>query len=408
MILNSKYIYLIVFSFLTINTYGQFNPKEKIHIKGYGAVNYYYNDWDTDPERRNQVDLERLNIYFMYHFNERIMLKTEFEIEHGGTGATMEFDKFEEFGEFESSVESGGEVLLEQLHLYFKYKPWLNIRAGNIKVYLGVAAKNDEATEYFTGYRSEMENAILPLGWYETGIELSGVLKEKWSYQAYLVNGLSSEGFNSSGWIKDGHQTAFETKNANNLATALRFDRKLPNDSWIGVGAYTGNTINNRQKPDLDGLDGRVSIADFHLSINLTNWAVRGMFMYGHLNNADKITAANQNLSNNLNVKRTPVGSDMMGYFLEVGYDLLSLSKTEKTQKLFVFTRYDYYDSMYKVEQGIFDNPRWERTVLTGGLNFMPTEDISIKTHYAHRILGTTEIERYFTLGLGFKFNSRK
>ena len=41
-------------------------------------------------------------------------LEAELEFEHGGTGITMEFDKLEEFGEFEMEVEKGGEVIVEK------------------------------------------------------------------------------------------------------------------------------------------------------------------------------------------------------------------------------------------------------------------------------------------------------
>ena len=75
------------------------NILNKLSIKSYGVVNYYNYDWDTDKDKRNAVDLERYNMYMYYKFNDRISLKTEFEFEHGGTGSTMEFDKFEEFGE---------------------------------------------------------------------------------------------------------------------------------------------------------------------------------------------------------------------------------------------------------------------------------------------------------------------
>jgi len=61
---------------------------KRFELKGYGVLNYYNYKWDTDTEKRNAVDAERLNFYFNYKFNDRIRLKTELEIEHGGTGVT--------------------------------------------------------------------------------------------------------------------------------------------------------------------------------------------------------------------------------------------------------------------------------------------------------------------------------
>ena len=84
-------------------------------LSGYGSLNYFAfdwdtDDWDTDPARRNALDVERLVLYPSYRFTARTAFRAEMEFEHGGTGVTKEFDPFEEFGEFETEVEAGGEV----------------------------------------------------------------------------------------------------------------------------------------------------------------------------------------------------------------------------------------------------------------------------------------------------------
>ena len=381
----------------------------KLSLKTYGVVNYYNYDWQTDDEKKDAVDLERFNMYMKYRFNDRIELKTEFEFEHGGTGSTMEFDKFEEFGEFESSIESGGEVLLEQLNITFTIAPWLKIKAGRLKLYLGVASKLDLTPDYFTGYRSLMENTIMPLGWYETGFEVFGDLgkRKKWSYKAYLVNGLSSAGFSSGNWIKRGHQKRFEKANAENLAVAARIDYNLKEKGWVGISSYFGDSNGNRPKDDLKNVKGRVFLIDFHFNFNRGPLKIRAMALYGHLENSNIISNANSNLSNNLNVKRTPVASDVLGYYIETGYNVLSFTK-EKVRKLFVFGRYDFYDTMFDVHPTIFKNPRWERNAYTFGLNFSPTHEVVIKAHYSIRKIGLQEnnIERTFLLGIGYTFKT--
>ena len=182
----------------------------KFTFKGEGVVNYYSYDWDTDTLRRNEFDTERLNLYIGYLFSENIILKTEIEFEHGGTGVTKEFDRFEEFGEFETEVEAGGEVKVEQMNIFFKIRPEFNVRVGRLKVYMGLASKMDEPTDYFTAHFSEMENALLPLGWYENGIEISGNLgkKRRWEYKVYLMSGLDGTGFSSRNWGKAGSSKA--------------------------------------------------------------------------------------------------------------------------------------------------------------------------------------------------------
>lgn len=376
---------------------------ERGSIKGYGVVNYYSFDWDTDPERRNAFDAERLNLYLGYQFSDKIELKSEIEFEHGGTGVTMEFDVLEEFGEFEQEIEAGGEVILEQLNILFKVNDWLNIRAGKFRVYMGLASKLDDPTEYFTTHRSEVENTILPLGWYEHGIELSGQISPKWNYKFYIINGLDATGFSSANWVRRGHQKRFETVNSNDFAVAGRLDYEFAPNSEIGVSAYFGNSTNNRPKPDTE-LNGYVGVYDVHFMWEAQPWRVRAYGMYGTLSNSDEISALNRNLSNNLNVKRSPVGAAAMGFFGEVAYDVLSLSKKKTTNQLFPFVRYEYYDSMSDVAGVIFDNPRWERSVFTGGINFYPHEQVVLKAQYSVRELGSDETENTFSTGLGFKF----
>lgn len=379
-------------------------------LSGYGAVNYYAFDWETLPNKRNAIDPERLNLYLFYHFNPKIEFKSEIEFEHGGTGATMSFDPLEEFGEFEQEVEKGGEVVVEQLNLQFKWKPWLKLRVGKMRFYMGNASKHDEPKEYFTAYRPEVENTILPLGWYETGLELSGDVKLNknkefpiFSYKAYLVSGLDNTGFSSANWIRRGYQTRFETINADNLAGAFRLDFVFAEESEIGFNVYAGNTSGNRPKDDFTK-SAWVAYGDLHFSIDKHPWRARAYGMYGYVQNSQALSAANRNLSNNLNVKRTPVGKAAAGAYAELGYDVMPVLKKESRHQLYLFGRAEWYDSMFRTEGNVSDNPRYERQVLTLGLNYFPHPQIVFKTHYAWRNLGSGEQENTFVLGFGFDF----
>ncbi|MDZ7780719.1 MAG: autotransporter outer membrane beta-barrel domain-containing protein [Gemmatimonadota bacterium] len=373
-------------------------------LSGYGVVNYFAFDWDTDPERRSAMDVERLVLYPGYDFGNGIRLDAEIEFEHGGTGVTKEFDKFEEFGEFETEVEAGGEVLLEQLNVRIDLKPWLNLRVGRLKVPFGIASVHDEPREYFRTTRSETEVNLVPTNWYENGIQLFGSLgaTERWAYTLSVVNGLDATGFSSASWIVRGHQTRFETVNAENLAVAGRLEYRLAPGVELGLDGYRGNTTDNRPKPDL-AVDAPVTVGSVHATLERGPWTVRALGLYGTLENSDDVSQANRNLSNNLNVKRTPVGSAASGYYAEAGFDLLSLADATD-QRLDLFGRIERYDSMAEVEGDVFDNPRWQRTAYTVGLNYHLIRQVTFKTEFSHRELGTDEVEKTFSIGLGFEF----
>ncbi|MFV0531511.1 MAG: autotransporter outer membrane beta-barrel domain-containing protein [Flavobacteriales bacterium] len=395
------------------------NTFSKMRLKGYGVVNYYnYGQYDTDPGIRDKVDAERLNLYFDYFFSDKFTLHTELEFEHGGTGSTLELDVQEEFGEYEQEIEQGGEVNLEQLYLEYKFKPYLKVKAGKFKLYFNLAQILDEPDEYFTIQRPEMENIILPLGWYETGIELDGkFLKNKLSYRLALVNSLESSGFSSANWIKLGYQTKFEMVNAENFALFgnLNYHFGKSRYTFAGVSYYYGNTTDNRPKPDLS-VDGNVKIFGAHVSIFEAPFRFASQFIFGDLQNSERISIRNTNLPATLGIKKTPVAKNAIGFSAELGYDILTFIRPDTQSKLYPFVRYDYYNTMHETAGSITANKRWERSVITGGLNWLPYKHIVFKLQYTARTLGSDNIdkvtgavngkekENFWGCGLGFQF----
>ncbi|WP_452229270.1 MULTISPECIES: autotransporter outer membrane beta-barrel domain-containing protein [unclassified Lacinutrix] len=387
-------------------------------LRGYGVVNYYNNDYDTDPTLKDKFDAERLNLYLEYKFTDRISLKTEIEYEHGGTASALDLDTQEEFGEFEQEIETGGGVKLEQVHINFKIRPYFNVRAGKMKMYFGLHQSLDTPVQYFTTTRQEMENAIIPLGWYETGIEFYGTFAKRFNYRAYIVSGLDASGFSSRGWIKDGYQQRFEMANAASLAFSARLDYKFGThkDTYVGIAAYINDAAANRPKDDMSE-SAYVTIVEGHVTYNENNLRCNVIALYGNLENSNIVSLRNANLSNNLGVKRTPVGKNALGVSAEIGYNILPLINTNTTQQLFPFVRYDYYDTMQDVEGSIIDNPRWERNVITGGMNWFVHPQIVVKAQYSDRELGSENYDlstleytgekqhdRTFSAGIGFKF----
>lgn len=375
-------------------------------VSGYGIINYANFDWELDPNRRAAIDVERFVVAPKYRINDTIRLEAEIEFEHGGTGSTMEFDKFEEFGEFETEIEKGGEIIVEKLAAVFSIQPALNFRVGHIIVPVGLVSKRHRPQHYFTTTRPEAEAHIIPTIWHETGVELFGSLGSL-KYQVQIVNGLDSTGFSSRHWIVRGHQLRFETVNAEAPAFVGRLDYAFHENATVGISGYFGDTAANRPKPDVD-FDAHVGIVSLHGFYEMNAVKVRGLFLWGTLENADRLSKVNRSLSNNLNVKRTPIGSSALGWYIEVGYDVLSLFRTAKTSSpiLDLFARYDFYDTMASVEGLIFDNPRWERTAWTFGINYHVHPKLVFKSHYSLRRLAQKDLnkENTFSVGLGFQY----
>lgn len=395
---------------------------DRFSFSGYGALNYYnYGTYDSDPYIRNKIDPERLNLYIGYRFNQWASMRSEIEFEHGGTGVTTEYDIQEEAGEFETEVEAGGEVKMEQLYIDFHWNLNYGIRVGRVKLRLNLAQILDRPTTYFTAYKPTMENEMLPLGWYENGIQLYGYFLKRFRYELSVTNGLDASGFSSRNFVKGGHQLRFEMANADAFAYSGKIDYFFGKGkhTFAGAGFYVGNTTPNRPKKDINK-EGYLMLFTGHLSYNEGPLRFNSALVYGRLQNSDLIAMNNTRLSSTLGVKKTPVGKEALGVSAEVGYDVFHLIKNWNTaQQLYPFVRYEYFDTMHSVRTPIVRNPKWERKAFTAGANWFITPDIVVKAHYEWRTLGadyydrTQAITKYmgrkmqentFTAGIAFSF----
>ncbi|MCC6727021.1 MAG: autotransporter outer membrane beta-barrel domain-containing protein [Saprospiraceae bacterium] len=384
----------------------------------YGAINYFNFDWQTDTVKRNAIDNEMLVFEFSYQRSKRLRFNTEIEFEHGGTGVGVEFDRFEEFGEFEFDVSKGGEVWVEQMNLEFIAKKW-SLQAGRVKVpfSLWFDASKGEPTDYRTAMRSEAEAAILPNNWTENGLAFSSYKllgTNTLHFYAAFVNGLDNAAFNSANWIKRGNQRRFEMANAENFALAARTDFRF-RGNLVGASAYFGNTTGNRPKPDLK-VDAPIFLVEGHAALRLGRCYLNALAIYGHLENSEAVTNQNRNLSNNLNVKRTPVGAASLAGFAELGGEFLrheSVLAPGEQSSLVAYLRADYYDTMQDTEGVVFNNPRWERKSISAGLVYQMLHDVHLKFQYSLRKVGAPAptsvnggtLERTAVLGLAFDFH---
>jgi hypothetical protein len=86
--------------------------------------------------------------------------------------------------------------------------------------------------------------------------------------------------------------------------------------------------------------------------------------------------------------KRQKVASDVIATGIEAGYDFFNLSQrmSQTGQKLYLFGRYEYYDSMYKMQSDTKED--WcGRKRLAVGLNYFPMSQIVVKGEYSIGLL---------------------
>jgi hypothetical protein len=261
--------------------------KKRLTLGGYGEAvmsrMFYSNNYKRytdaskykDADGFGQFDLPHVVFFVGYDFGNNWTLGSEIEFEHGGTESAVEIEE-EETGEYESEIERGGEVALEQFWIQKSFSKEMNLRMGHIIVPIGLTNPHHMPTEFFTVYRPEGESTIFPCTWHETGISLWGRLKN-WRYEVQFLAGLDANRFGSQNWIKGGAGSPYEFKLATAYASAMRIDNySVPGLRWA-VSGYFGNSAANTLEPDkFKGLDGTVSIGSFDFHYDACNWIVRG------------------------------------------------------------------------------------------------------------------------------------
>ena len=377
--------------------------KSRFTIGGYGEATYsrnfysdnylrYSNPKDYKDETHGRFDLPHVVLMLGYDFGKGWSMGMEIEFEHGGTESAVEIEEHEG-GEYESEVERGGEVALEQFWIQKSFCPEFNIKLGHMVVPVGATNAHHLPTEFFGVYRPEGENTIMPCTWHETGLSIWGRAGD-WRYEAMLLPGLDSDRFGDKEWIKGGAGSPYEFKIANAMAGAFRVDNYSVKGLRLSVSGYAGNTFSNTLKKATaaiyEDVNGTVLIGAFDFLYDDHNWIARGNFDYGHLSDADLITRYNGSFSNDSPSKKASVASAAIASGVEVGYDLfgwLGKKQQEKGRKLYLFGRYEYYDSMFDTEATITDYEQYGRQRIAFGVNYYPMKEIVIKGEYSLGIM---------------------
>ena len=376
--------------------------KKRLTVGGYGEAVYsrnFYSDnylrYDSPQnykgDKHGRFDLPHVVLMLGYDFGKGWSTGMEIEFEHGGTESAVEIEEHEG-GEYESEVERGGEVALEQFWIQKSFCPQFNIRLGHMVVPVGATNAHHLPTEFFGVYRPEGENTIMPCTWHETGLSIWGRAGD-WRYEAMLLPGLDSDRFDSKGWIKGGAGSPYEFKIANAMAGAVRIDNYSVKGLRLSVSGYAGNSFSNTLRKATNAIykdvKGTVLIGSFDFHYDNHNWVARGNFDYGHLSDAALITRYNTSFSNDAPSPKMPVATAAVSTGLEVGYDLLPLfNKGEKKEsKLYLFGRYEYYDSMYKTEAAVTDYEEYGRQRIAFGVNYYPLRELVLKGEYSLGLL---------------------
>ena len=376
---------------------------KRLSVGGYGEVamsrNFYSDhvsrysladEHKKDPSH-GRFDIPHAVIYLGYDFGKGWTMGTEIEFEHGGVGMAYEKED-EEGGEWEQEVEKGGEVELEQFWIQKSFGRWANIKAGHIVVPVGLNNAYHEPLNFFTVYRPEGENTVLPSTWHQTGISFWGKTKG-WRYELQFLAGLNSDNFTNTGWINKGPGTPTEGEIATKYGTALRIDNYCIKGLRIGLSGYYGHAIGNSYPNNKDGAEskykGVVAIGAIDFTYNNYNWIVRGQADYGYLSDAKQLKYFTNRLNGLSPFHHSAfVSKNAFAYGIEAGYNIFSQIEKlrQSNQKMYLFGRYEHYNPYAsKTKNTSYDYTNVQRMAV--GINYYPVKQIVVKAEYSHRFL---------------------
>ena len=376
---------------------------KRLSVGGYGEVamsRNFYSDhvsrYSLADEHKNdpshgRFDIPHAVIYLGYDFGKGWTMGTEIEFEHGGVGMAYEKED-EEGGEWEQEVEKGGEVELEQFWIQKSFGSWANIKAGHIVVPVGLNNAYHEPLNFFTVYRPEGENTVLPSTWHQTGVSFWGRTKG-WRYELQFLAGLNSDNFTNTGWINKGPGTPTEGEIATKYGTALRIDNYCIKGLRIGLSGYYGHAIGNSYPNNKDGAEskykGVVAIGAIDFTYNNYNWIVRGQADYGYLSDAKQLKYFTNRLNGLSPFHHSAfVSKNAFAYGIEAGYNVFSQIEKlrQSNQKMYLFGRYEHYNPYAsKTKNTSYDYTNVQRMAV--GINYYPVKQIVVKAEYSHRFL---------------------
>ena len=322
-----------------------------VSIGGYGEIvyeNFAGEREDGLPSgATDEFDALRGILYIGYKFNDKVLFNSEIEIEH----AT--------------------EAFLEFAYVDYQATDNLGIRGGLLLAPMGLVNELHEPTYFLGTKRSITESRIIPTTWRENGVGIFGGTGPL-EWRAYVMNSFDGSGFSGSG-LRGGRQKGGEAL-AEDFGVAGRVDFTGRPGLRVGASAYLGETAQNRV---LDGeeVGGGVLIWDVHADYRVQGWVLRGLVAGAHVSDVAEMNELNGLTGSN------GIGSEMLGWYGEVGYDVLR--SVDTTHELTPYLRYERANTQREVASGFTANPANDVTAFSAGLAWKPVPQVVWKLDWS-------------------------
>ncbi len=397
---------------------------KKFRFGSYGEVVAAFKDYGINrfqaggatKEHRNTISIPRFTLGIDYKFTPKWILGAEIEFEAGGTGTAVELENNEN-GEYETEIEKGGEVALEQLHITRLIMPEFNVRAGHQVIPIGLTNAHHEPINFFGTTRPESQTAMMPSTWHATGISVFGTFGKGYGvfdYEAMVVAGLNANGFDRDTWVDGGKQGFLEDDNFTSPGYVVRLDWRGVPGLRTGVSFYYCNNAGaNADKSQTYAQYGKIPVEIFTWDAQYKNkyLTARADLTYGHIGNTKAVNAQNNRLPGASPYSRlTPVAKNALSYGAEVGFNFGNTFGIAGCPTFMPFARYEYFNPQKSVAKPYTADNRLEVSKWMVGLNWFALPNLVVKADYSMRQIGTNKVfgkgsynsENEFSIGVAY------
>lgn len=354
-----------------------------VSLGGYGEMLFERFDArredDAASGRLPRLDLLRQIVYVGYKFSDEVLVNSEVEIEHAGTG--------------EEPLE--GEVSVEFAYIDWSRDPRIGVRAGMLLAPIGLVNEMHEPPVFIGARRPDVESAIIPTTWRVNGAGVYGAFPSGLSYRAYLTEGLDARGFTASRPIRGGRQLGSEAR-ATRPALSARVDYASARGFTVGCSGYRGDSWQDHQ-PDSLRLSPVTTLVEAHATFERGGFLARALFVRGMLDDAGVLSDA----LGLTGMER--LGESFHGFYVEGAYDVLPLLVPGTAYALAPYARWEMLDTQESVPGGAED-PANEQTLLSVGLAFRPHANVVLKGERQQRSNEADTATSQWNVQLGWLF----
>ncbi|MDF1580873.1 MAG: hypothetical protein P1P74_08865 [Desulfuromonadales bacterium] len=304
-----------------------------LSIGGYGEGHFSNLVSDKDSSS-DTADMLRAILYVGYKFSDRIVLNTEFEIEHAN------------------------EIYTEMVTLDFLLHEAINLRTGLLPAPMGITNELHEPTLFHGNKRPYVESEVIPSTWREMGAGAFGKLSDKLEYKLYVMNGLQGADFTSKG-LRGGRQKGSKAKADDwALVGSLAYEPVLGLN--LGGSFYLGDSGQQEVlAANCSEADVFTEIYEIHGQYKAQGLELKALGTIVQIDDNELIGAN--------------VPEEIVAWYGEVAYDVMPLFARGTTQYLAPFYRYENID---------YQGNNEDLNLYNVGISYKPIPNVVLKADY--------------------------